>query len=138
MRKQLVVDPSRCTGCQSCQIACSARWVDGYNPRWGRLRVEDGPSPWSVSVTVCHQCSNAFCAKVCPAGAIVRDDATGALRIDVERCSGCALCAEFCPWHLIEVVPDRRVAVKCDLCGGMEPECVRFCSTRALSLVEVI
>jgi len=28
---------------------------------------------------------------------------------------------------------DRRQVVKCDLCGGIEPWCVRFCEPGALS-----
>jgi Fe-S-cluster-containing hydrogenase component 2 len=28
---------------------------------------------------------------------------------------------------------DRRQAIKCDLCGGVEPWCVRFCEPGALT-----
>ena len=40
-----------------------------------------------------------------------------------------------CPFGNISFSSAKRVAVKCDLCGG-EPECVTFCPTKALEFKE--
>ena len=80
---------------------------------------------------VCDQCQNPYCANVCPVGAIVRDEATGALAVDPERCTGCGLCARYCPIDMIRLDPDSDKALKCDLCGG-HPACVAACPTGAL------
>lgn len=44
------------------------------------------------------------------------------------------MCMLACPFGCI-VVSDRGCAEKCDLCEG-EPECVKFCATKAIKFVE--
>ena len=83
---------------------------------------------------VCNQCENAYCANVCPTGAINRDEETGALEIDREKCVGCGLCGRYCPIDMAKVDPDLKKTVKCDLCGG-DPLCVKVCPTGALEVV---
>jgi len=75
--------------------------------------------------------------RVCPIeGAIYRDPDTGAVIIDQEICTGCGLCAKYCPRQMIRLDNNASKAVKCDLCGG-DPACVAYCPTGALFLVEV-
>ena len=124
----------RCTGCSICQLACSMRLLGGYNPHRSLLKIAHTSENLYHFPTVCNQCENAYCAAVCPVGAIQRDAVTGALLVDQDRCVGCNLCRRYCPIGMVGVDPDLKKAVKCDLCGG-DPGCVAACPTGALELV---
>ena len=123
-----------CTGCELCALACSHRLLGGYNPHRAVIRVTHfGENLYHFPV-VCNQCENAYCANVCPAGAIHRNEETGALEIDREKCVGCDLCRRYCPIDMAGVDPDLKKSVKCDLCGG-DPLCVKACPTGALEVI---
>lgn len=133
MGMTLVGHFDRCTGCAICQLACSARVGEGYNARLARLRLEFGTQGLYVQPVVCDQCRNAFCARVCSQGAIVREENTSALVVDAGLCTGCGECVEACPLGVIQLIGDAR-ADKCDLCAG-DPQCVRFCPAGALEVL---
>ncbi len=120
-----------CTGCSLCQLACSERLLGGYNPQRAVLKVWHARENLYHFPTVCNQCANAYCANVCPVRAIQRDETTGAMIVDRQKCSGCELCSRYCPLAMVHVDPDLRKAVKCDLCNGA-PRCVAACPTGAL------
>ena len=83
----------------------------------------------------CQQCETPACVSVCPAGAL-SEDLQGVKVVDEKKCLGCRLCEVACPVGAIFVVADRGVAVKCDLCRGLdEPQCVKFCFAGALQYV---
>lgn len=126
-----------CTGCGLCQLACSEHLLGGYNPHWAGIRIRHMSENLYHFPMVCNHCQNPFCANVCPAGAIFRDPATGAVKVDPMTCTACGLCQRFCPIGMIRVDPDRKAAVKCDLCAGEEPRCVSACPTGALIKVTV-
>jgi len=83
----------------------------------------------------CLNCEEGFCQEICPTQAIQRDEKTGALVLQEEKCVRCRACTMVCPFSGLQVLPDRRV-VKCDLCGG-DPYCVKYCETGALKYVEM-
>ena len=62
-----------------------------------------------------------------------RDADTGAMIVDGDLCVGCRMCIVACPFGAVILDGDRRQAIKCDLCGGVEPWCVRFCEPGALT-----
>jgi anaerobic carbon-monoxide dehydrogenase iron sulfur subunit len=125
-----------CTGCQICQIECSMWLFGGYNPHRSALNIKNLSENLYHLPTVCNHCENTYCAKVCPAKAIVRNQNTGAIIIDQEKCVGCkkAICTKYCPIGVIHIDPERKTAYKCDLCNG-SPRCVSSCPTGALELV---
>ena len=123
----------KCTGCAICQLVCSARVHQGYNPRLANLDITMSDDALVHFPVVCHQCENAFCEHACPVSAISRSKKTGALVIDSDTCNGCKLCVDACPIGMIWMV--NKKAQKCDLCDG-EPECIPACPVRALELVE--
>jgi Fe-S-cluster-containing hydrogenase component 2 len=82
---------------------------------------------------VCQQCEDPPCAAICPVQAIVRDPETDAVIVDGDLCVGCQMCVVACPFGAVVLDRDRRKAIKCDLCGGAEPWCVRFCEPGALA-----
>ena len=134
MARQLIVTPERCVDCKNCEIACSyIHTRDPQEPARSRIRAFTFKREIK-SVTVCQQCDDAPCQKVCPTDALVRSPDTGAIqRTDV--CILCKACTIACPYGNIQFDPVCNEIVKCDLCGG-EPACVRFCPTRALVWAE--
>ncbi len=61
----------------------------------------------------CFECDNCFAA--CPETAIIRLGPTHGYRINLDLCTGCAVCVEQCPCHAMEMVPERTVT------GGSAP-----------------
>jgi NADPH-dependent glutamate synthase beta subunit-like oxidoreductase len=52
----------------------------------------------------CYECDNCYAA--CPEEAIVKLGPTRGYEINMERCTGCAVCFDRCPCHAIEMVPE--------------------------------
>lgn len=136
MAKILQMDYEKCTGCKSCELACSLKHAGECNPLRSRIYnfvfLEEG---FNISIT-CLQCDEPFCAEVCPANAIVRKENTGAVVVIRERCVGCKICTLACPFGNIAYYSLESKVAKCELCDG-EPECVAFCTTGALEYAEV-
>ncbi|MBS7622376.1 4Fe-4S dicluster domain-containing protein [Candidatus Bathyarchaeota archaeon] len=136
-RSQILYSPrseleGRCTGCRLCELICSLSHVGVFNPDRARVRVVSFDGGLDIPVT-CTQCG--LCLDKCPLGLIKLDDGTGAIVIDEQKCTGCRICLEWCPIGVITVDPVSGKALKCDLCGG-SPECVKYCPSRVLHLVE--
>lgn len=130
MTKVLTIDPAKCTSCRLCEMACSQSHAGAYRPTRSHVRVAIYPEDAIYFPVVCMQCDDAPCAAVCPSAALVRDTKTNAVLVVEDRCVGCRMCALACPFGVISYWEGK--ARKCDLCRG-DPECVRFCSPRALS-----
>ncbi len=82
-------------------------------------------------VLTCFQCDEAACVKVCPVTALRRNESTGAIEVDENRCIGCGLCSIACPFGHMSHDANGGIAVKCDLCGG-DPACAAFCPSKTL------
>jgi Fe-S-cluster-containing hydrogenase component 2 len=155
--RMILVDYGKCTGCRTCETACSSRnrpvtinseELPGLgNPRYANIRVQSFNPEVDVP-NVCAMCADTPCVKACPVEpdpktgrrALYRDDATHAIRNDAARCIGCRSCAEACSAQRTGVIsPDSatgRPQRMCTLCGG-DPQCVKWCPFEALSYVEV-
>ncbi|MGE5506875.1 MAG: 4Fe-4S dicluster domain-containing protein [Chitinophagales bacterium] len=149
----LVADPTRCTGCKRCELACS-EYNDGKaSPSLARIKVSRnynfGPRGQQAGMErsagefgnfrliqdTCKQCPHPVpCATACPNDAIVMDEKTGARVVDPEKCKGCKICQRACPWDMMTFDPEAGKATKCFLCGG-KPQCVEACPTMALLYV---
>lgn len=138
MGKTLVIDIDKCTGCGMCELMCSFKHHGEFNPTKSYIHVNLFLEQGIAIPVTCYQCEEPYCGKICPAGAITteKDEATGATLVTVseEKCVGCKMCMLACPFGNI-VVSDKGYAEKCNLCGG-EPECVKFCFTKAIRFVE--
>ncbi|HXF70168.1 MAG TPA: 4Fe-4S dicluster domain-containing protein [Thermoflexus sp.] len=133
----MLIDTSRCLGCQACVIACKAgrellpgeRWIEIREVVWGRFPELRG----AFVPHRCLHCTDAACVAVCPTRALYKQD--GFTLVDFERCSGCGYCVEVCPFGVPRIV-DGRVS-KCASCidlvrSGREPWCVQTCPAGAL------
>ncbi len=150
-------DATKCTGCKACQVACS-EWNDlredvgtfqgSYqNPMtlspdsWNIMQyhevVDDNQLRWQFTHTACMHCADPACLKACStAGAIVQH-ANGTVDFDSDKCIGCGYCASACPFNVPKVSAKDNKAYKCTLCSdrlavGLEPSCVKTCTTGAL------
>jgi anaerobic dimethyl sulfoxide reductase subunit B (iron-sulfur subunit) len=143
MSYALRLDLDRCVGCMACAVACMDQndlEVGGEPTAWRQVfTVESGAYPEArlryVSMA-CMHCEDAHCRMACPTGAICRDTATRAVRIDAQLCIGCHSCSIACPFGVPRFGRDGAMQ-KCDLCSarleqGLEPACVRVCPSKAL------
>ena len=133
MRKMLVIDHHKCTGCRSCEMACSVSHGQASSPAKSAIRIVKSEGEGLSVPVVCQQCEDAPCVAICPVEAISRDPESDALVVDASLCVGCQMCVVACPFGALVLDRDRRQVIKCDLCGGTEPWCVRFCGTGALA-----
>jgi len=133
--KVLVVNPDQCTGCGACELACSMRHAGEFNPSRSRIQVVSFEPDFFRCPVVCLQCYEPPCAAICPTEAITRDEATGIVKVSKEKCDGCRMCEEACPFGVILFSELEQKAVKCELCDG-NPQCVVFCPTKAVDFRE--
>ncbi len=135
MKFRFMIYPDKCIGCRTCEVACA--FAHSKNQKPGRTRIYAigyGEEKW-VPVA-CLQCDEAACVTSCMFGALRRNEETGAVEVDYERCVKCDACVAACPFGcaLRDDVHDE--IVKCDLCKGT-PACAAFCPTKALEYKKV-
>jgi len=166
-RRWIAFDAQWCRTCRVCETVCAITHEGAARPALARIRVtfdefpratagpgeaglavaldEPAAARYFVSGTVCLQCVDAPCVESCPTRSLSRDAHTGAIVVDTEpgserACIGCMRCRTACPWDVPVRHPERKVALKCDLCAGREggPVCVEMCplSGRALRVEE--
>lgn len=135
MQKTILVDPSKCVGCRNCALSCSFAHDSVFS--LGKARIAPvwvGRIGMSIPM-FCQHCTKPLCIDVCPMGAITRNEETGAVILDADKCIGCKQCIVVCPFGGPIMDPETGNIMKCDLCGG-DPECVKHCLYGALEWVD--
>jgi len=135
LSKVLVSDPKKCTGCKLCEAACSVRQEGKCNPAQSRIHIIDWNNQGIFLPVFCQQCEDGPCMAACPNKAIYRDYEMDRVMVDYDRCISCKMCISACPFGAIRFDEDRGKIIRCDLCDG-DPQCVRFCDTKALSFID--
>ena len=132
MEKTYVLIPQNCTGCRTCELACSM--VKGSAGKLGKSRIRiHNVGPERYMQMNCLQCVDAACVKVCPTNALARNDSSSAIEVSAELCIHCTLCSVACPFGHMHFDLESKVPEKCDLCGG-DPACAKFCHHQALEM----
>lgn len=149
----MLIDLTRCTGCNSCTAACQQanHLPAGNQPphQFGsdaytfidnrRVTTPGGVVETRYVKRQCMHCLNAACVSACPAGAMHKSN-DGPVIYRPERCLGCRYCQIACPFEVPSfewqdgITP---VISKCWLCydrlqAGQKPACVEACPTGAL------
>jgi len=131
----LFINPEKCTGCGLCELACSFQHENIFAPSLARISVLRRYKQGVFIPINCAQCEDPICETTCPLGAISRNLETGALEVNDDKCQGCKMCLLVCPLGGMGFNKKKVIAIKCDFCGG-EPECIKFCPTGALEIIE--
>jgi len=147
--RMLYVDISRCLACKSCELACAvehsrAKELVGAMAESPRpsSRVKVASAQDSAVPLQCRHCEDAPCVAICPTKALEKLGPNLPVLIKEERCIGCKFCVVVCPFGVMTMRRDGKVALKCDLClnrqeEGREPACVEACQTGALECLTV-
>ena len=164
-RLAMVIDLRYCDGCQSvgkppqCTEACIQGHFAPQPMEW--IQVYEAPLPGGGTQfipTPCQQCQNAPCVNVCPVGATFSTP-EGVVLIDQNRCIGCRLCMEACPYDrrffnwgdapipseatwmqydpMHQSPAQKGTVMKCDFCpdfasAGKLPYCSQACPNHAI------
>ncbi len=136
MKKLLVINAERCTGCRLCERVCSVKHTGASNPARSRIHIIKWEGEGFYLPMVCQQCEDPVCVAVCPKGASQKSTNKPGVTIDYDLCIGCHMCVAACPFGGTAVDPIAERVIKCDLCDG-DPLCARFCETGAIEYLEV-
>ena len=135
----MVIDLERCIGCHACTNICKAEnnvplggfrdWVEEHELGSGTHEAR----PYFLP-KLCNQCSDPWCLRACPTGAIYRR-ADGIVDLDSSICLACQACMHACPYAMTYYNPARNTADKCNFCAhridaGLRPACVDICPSQ--------
>ena len=95
----MVIDQSKCTGCNYCTLACQAHNDTAPENQWNVVSEAGEVAGHKVFIArPCMQCAKAPCVEVCMVGAsYYRDD--GIVMMDYDKCIGCRYCEVACPYQ---------------------------------------
>jgi len=144
--KRIIAKEEVCMGCGLCEVYCTVQHsktkdiIKAFNkeiPRpISRVRLEV-TKPISFAIQ-CRHCEEAPCVIACPSGAMTKDEETGLIKHNKDKCRGCWTCVMVCPYGALKMDISGKVVAKCDLCQELEsPACVANCPNRALAVKEV-
>jgi len=149
----MLIDLTRCTGCNSCALACKesndlpqadvvpeSLDSDAFTFVEARQVVTANGEPETRYVKrQCMHCLNAACVSACPAAAM-HSSGEGPVIYRPNRCLGCRYCQVACPFEVPRFDWDNGVnpvISKCWLCydrlqAGQKPACAEACPTGTL------
>jgi len=148
----MLIDVTKCTGCEQCVAACVA--ANGLSPEAAdrdRAVTPDGLSanrfltlqPLGDSGRFarrsCMHCLEPSCVSACLVGSLEKTP-SGAVVYDGDKCIGCRYCMLACPFHVPRYEWDTTTpkVKKCHLCHERlgtdgQPACVEACPNQALA-----
>lgn len=148
----MLIDLSRCTGCNSCALACKQE-NNEPNPTVAPVALNSDAlsyvdereftatngAPSSLFVKLnCMHCVHPACASACTVGAL-RKTAAGPVVYDSSKCIGCRYCQYACPFGVPSYEWSGALGLisKCEMCHerlaeGEKPACVDACPNGAV------
>lgn len=155
----MVIDMTRCTGCQTCVVTCQMNNNQRPSVRWSSVdAIEQGEWPDNDRFFLphaCMHCDDAPCVHACPTAASSQR-ADGIVTVNYDACLACGACVMVCPYEARHIsfrdewyfgadepapyesygTPHVDVAEKCIFCAGRVdegelPHCVDACPMAA-------
>ena len=134
----MVIRQDRCIDCERCVEAC-AKTNDV--PAYGyRTRIFEKNTPDAVGLkkefipVLCNQCNNPPCVRACPTKATYKDDTTGIVMMNYDKCIGCKTCVLACPYNARYFNEEKHSVDKCNFCidtriskGEKQTACAAAC-----------
>lgn len=163
----MVIDTKRCIACYTCSMACKIENNLTNDMWWNQVinvggEERDAPAGVYPNLTMstftfaCQHCENPACVAVCPTGTTYKREEDGVVMQETDKCIGCKLCMEACPYEGVRTYlegepayhidfpvggPDapehyENTVEKCTFCSGRvargeEPACIEVCPGRA-------
>lgn len=141
----LLIDITKCIGCNACREACRVKnglpdlpisEKEAEPMRAGLFTVVQKRGDLNVR-RMCMNCLDPTCVSVCPVGAF-KKLASGPVTYDVSRCMGCRYCMMACPFGVPTYEWQSRwpKVNKCNMCAdrvaaGKPTACAEACPTGA-------
>ena len=160
----MLYDATRCVGCKACMATCKRVNRDYGNLSYERAPFDpdglwDAPTDlsgntrtliklykesagrWSYVKYSCMHCQTPSCVSVCPVSAMTKDQGTGIVDYDKNKCIGCRYCQIACAFNIPRFQWELKAPqiVKCDLCkstnlrGKGIPACAEVCPVGAIT-----
>ncbi len=141
--KKVYVREEYCVACGLCKVYCATQhspYPDDVLKAYRLSSVKPVPrlileQRDSTSFAwQCRHCDNPACVSACISGAMSKDEDSGQVQVDKNRCVGCSTCVVACPHGAVfPLYPQESLVLKCDLCQGAKlPACVLHCPNEAL------
>jgi len=140
--KALLIDITKCIGCQACVYACK----EANNlPETENDEAELSPTAYTVVKEkdevyyrrLCMHCNDPTCASVCPVKAFEKTP-NGPLIYHSKKCIGCRYCIQACPFNVptYEWKSTKPLVRKCTMCAERQKQgkisaCAEACPTGA-------
>lgn len=173
MQLGMAIDKQRCIGCHTCSVACRIENNLPIGMWWNRTITDGGTDMDTPSGTfpnvdmkyytlACQHCAMPTCFAVCPVDAIIKREEDGLVVQDNEKCIGCKLCIDACPYTGVRTFLEEEPAYvidfavgspyaaphvkntvdKCTLCKhridrGEQPACIKVCLARARTFGDI-
>lgn len=147
--KRIIIDSTKCDGCKNCVLACMQAHqetpgtlydldlLDTINESRNHIEIsEDG----SYKPIFCRHCDQPECVMSCMSGALKKDEETGHVLYDQDKCGACFMCVMNCPYGVLKADTQTKThIIKCDFCleHGSNPSCVEACPKNAIFVKEV-
>lgn len=135
--KRIKIDRKKCVGCLTCTTAC----IVAHDSEETRSRITVDSTGMYAPI-FCRHCDKPECVYTCMSGAMSKDNETGLVSYDKNRCASCYMCIMACPYGVLKA--DARTSkeiMKCDMCSSTcegTPQCVAKCPMAAITLQEVL
>lgn len=139
----MVIREHLCVDCEECKEACrTTNNVPSYGYRTNvlerRRTLADGDYETIFMPILCNHCNRPPCVRVCPTTATWKDEKTGIVVMNPDRCIGCKTCMTACPYNARYFKEEVRAVDKCNFCfdtrlskGMKDTACVEACGADA-------
>ena len=146
--KRIMINKDLCEGCLNCVLACMSEHnergksiydldlEDKFNESRNHIELDMLGNKTPI---FCRHCDNPECVNTCTTGAMSRDEKTGVVSYNKDKCAACFMCVMNCPYGVLKAdEKSSKVIIKCDLCNEREiPRCVENCPTGAIYVEEI-